>query len=103
MDFARGRVFAACMSTPSNRPLSNLSFLSGAVFLISGLSAVIFGSEVFAGISLWSVPVLLIALVTDVARKRYWALVPLVLVGAALGWFVWFTLALRSFDIPVGG
>src|SRR5665213_1512827 len=89
MDFAARRVFAACMSTPSNRRLSNLSFFSGAAFLFFGFCSLILQTgqvaEVFRTICLWSVPVLLIALVLDVCRKRYWALALLVFVVASLG------------------
>jgi hypothetical protein len=88
------------MSTPSNTRLSNLSFFSGAVFLISGFCTLIFESAVLFTICLWSVPVLLVALVIDVCHKRYWALVPLVLLVAALALVA---VALQGFDIPVGG
>jgi hypothetical protein len=88
------------MSTPSNRRLSNLSFVSGAVFLFSGCCALIFESEIFLTICLWSVPLLLIALVVDICHKRYWALVPLVILVAAI---VLSAIALRGLDIPVGG
>lgn len=89
MDFATRRVFAASMSTPSNRRLSNLSFFSGAAFLFCGLCSLIIQAdpvaEVLRTISLWSVPVLLIALVIDACRRRYWALALLVVVVASLG------------------
>jgi hypothetical protein len=104
MDFATRRVFAACMSTQSNRRLSKLSFFSGAVFLVSGFCTQIFQTsrvmDVFVSICLWSVPVLLITLVVDVFRKRYWAFVPLIFLVAAV---VLFVIALQGFDIPVGG
>jgi predicted branched-subunit amino acid permease len=92
MDFATRRVFAACMSTPSNRRLSNVSFFSGAALLFFGFCSLIFQTgqvaEVFRTICLWSVPVLLIALVVDVCRKRYWALAALVFLVASLGFLV---------------
>jgi hypothetical protein len=100
MDVATRRVFDACMSTSSNRPFSDLSLYSGAVFLLAGICTPIFESGVFLTISLWSAPVLLVALVIDVCHKRYWALVPLALLVAALGFFV---VLLLSVDIPVGG
>jgi hypothetical protein len=89
MDFATRRVFAACMSTPSKRRLSSLSFFSGAAFLCLGLCSLMLQTsqvaEVLRTICLWIVPVLMIALVVDVCRKRYWALVVLVFLVASLG------------------
>ena len=76
------------MSIPSNRRFSIVSFVSGTVFLLSGFCALFFQTprvmDVFLGICVWSVPVLLIALVVDVCRKRYWAFVPLTLLVATL-------------------
>jgi EamA domain-containing membrane protein RarD len=80
--------------------LSNLSFFSGALFLFSGCCALISESEILLTICLWSVPLLLIALVIDICHKRYWALVPLVILVAAI---VLLAIALQGFDIPVGG
>lgn len=76
------------MSTNSNRRLSNLTFFSGAAFLFSSFCYLIVGAglarEIFGTIWFWSIPVLLIALVLDVCRKRYWALALLVLLVASL-------------------
>ena len=84
------------MSTLSKRRLSNLTFFSGATFLVSGLCIPIatgLAAEVVLTIWTWNAPVLLIALVVDVCCKRYWALALLVPLVAAL---VLLVLAIRA-------
>src|SRR5665213_1863315 len=109
MDFATRRVFAACMSTPSNRRLSNLSFFSGAAFLFFGFCSLILQTgqvaEVFRTICLWSVPVLLLiaAVIRDVRARRYWALLApvLVLFAFCIGFLIWLAVAWQSSDFPM--
>ena len=100
MDFVARPVFGTHMATRANRPLSTVSVASGATFIVSALCTIMLGSGVFLAICAWSVPVLLVALVYDVCRRRYWALIPLTFLVALI---VFVVLALRSFDIPVGG